>query len=94
MIEDITCDKFVRSKFDLLSKMEQKKFLLFCDACHINVGISSEEQFIQGCDILLGEHRSGNTNAIGQLKEMIKNAIVDRQLSAKKGFEILNRIDV
>ena len=89
MIMDVFQDKFYREKYDDMSQKDKTLFLKFCDSCHINVGINSLDEFKKASEILLGEHRAGNSESINQLKEMIGQAIIDKQLSPKQGMKIL-----
>ena len=87
-------ETFNKITFSKLNTCEQRVVFDFVNACHVDVGIDSvqnknelQEQF----EILTGEIAAGN-NSVDikkRLKTVIKQAIMNNQISAKQGLMIL-----
>lgn len=90
MISDIADDKFHQQKYDELTDAERRIVLRFCDACHIDIGKTSDEDLQKTFEILKGEFEAGNTNAIQQMKYIISDMINSRQINMKAGLKLLS----
>lgn len=91
-IKDLLDDVFVKKDFEKLTKKDKAMFLRFCDTCHINVGISSQEEIKKASEILLGEIRAGNDGAKKELTDLVNNSILGKQINLKLGLKILEQI--
>lgn len=88
-------DKFDKPLYDKLDDNNKNKIISFCNACHIDCGISIDKknEIENQLNILYGEYTAGNTDVKFKLKKAIRNAMMLNKLSSKNGLMLLDEIE-
>ena len=86
-------DEFHKTAFDALPSSEKRIIMKFCDTCHIDINECDADDIKLTYDVLMGEHRSGNSTALGRLKLFLSEAISEHRMPLKKGLKLLSEID-
>lgn len=85
---------FNKKLYDTLTQTEKQVIINFCDACHIDCNISTDnkKEVEKMLNIYYGEIQAGNKSNVENYKKMVKLALDKNYISSKIALQLINNL--